>query len=139
MSSIYYWKNWRSQNFDFLKKKNLKKFTSFEEQKGTSYVWGNVYFGIIVFSCLSSTKPCLRFLLICFVREIKDLSEFLRKWGWFHGNQPRFLRNSDKFSRISWLKLKFQKIETRFWKSNYCNDINIFLSLEKPCTFFLAK
>ena len=29
------------------------------------------FFGIIVFSCLSSTKPCLRFLLICFDREIK--------------------------------------------------------------------
>ena len=36
-----------------------------------SYIRGNVYFGIIAFSCLSSTKPCLRFLLICFAREIK--------------------------------------------------------------------
>ena len=52
-------------------KGNLKKCTSFEEQKGTRYIQGNVYFGIIVFSCLSSTKPCLRFLLICFAREIK--------------------------------------------------------------------
>ena len=41
-----------------------------EEQKG-SYIRGNVYFGIIVFSCLSSTKSFLRFLLICFNREIK--------------------------------------------------------------------
>ena len=49
----------------------MKKCTSFEEQKGTRYIRGNVYFGIIVFSCLSSTKPCLRFLLICFAREIK--------------------------------------------------------------------
>ena len=49
----------------------MKKCTSFEEQKGTRYIRGNVYFGIIVFSCLSSTKPCLRFLLICFDREIK--------------------------------------------------------------------
>ena len=32
---------------------------------------GNVYFSIIVFGCLSSTNPCLRFLLICFAREIK--------------------------------------------------------------------
>ena len=29
------------------------------------------YFSIVIFSCLSSTKPCLRFLLNCFVREIK--------------------------------------------------------------------
>ena len=35
------------------------------------YIRGNVYFGIIAFSCLSSRKPCLIFLLICFAREIK--------------------------------------------------------------------
>ena len=28
-------------------------------------------FGIITFSCLSSTRSCFRFLLSCFVREIK--------------------------------------------------------------------
>ena len=44
---------------------------SFEEQKGTRYIRGKVYFGIIVFICLSSTKLCLRFLLICFALEIK--------------------------------------------------------------------
>ena len=49
----------------------LKTCTTFEEQKGTKYIPGNVYFGIITFSCLSSTKPCLRFLLICFDLEIK--------------------------------------------------------------------
>ena len=93
MSSICYWEKLTFSKLRFSQKENLKKCTSFEEQKGTRYVWGNVYFGIIVFSCLSSTK------------------------------------------------LKFQKTETRFcrWKSNYYNDINIFVSLEKPCTFFLAK
>ena len=50
----------------------MKKCTSFEEQKGTRYIRENVYFGIIIFSCLLSTKQCLRFLLNCFVREIKD-------------------------------------------------------------------
>ena len=30
-----------------------------------------VYFGIIVFSCLSSTKPCLRFLLIFLIGRSK--------------------------------------------------------------------
>ena len=55
----------------FYRKENLKKCTSFEEQKGTRYIRGNVYFGIIIFGCLSSTKSCLRFLLICFNREIK--------------------------------------------------------------------
>ena len=52
-------------------KENLKKCTSFEEQKSTRYIWENDCFGIIVFSCLSTTKLCLRFLLICFVWEIK--------------------------------------------------------------------
>ena len=49
----------------------MKKCTTFEKQKGTSYIQGNFYFGIIVLRCLSSTKQCLRFLLICFDREIK--------------------------------------------------------------------
>ena len=49
----------------------MKKCTSFEEQKSTRYIRGNVYFGLIVFSCFWSTKPCLKFLLICFAREIK--------------------------------------------------------------------
>ena len=45
----------------------MKKCTSFEEQKVTRYIREN----IIVFSYLSATKLCLRFLLNCFVREIK--------------------------------------------------------------------
>ena len=59
-------------NLRISRKENLKKCTSFEEQKGTRHIRGNVYFGIIVFSCLSSTKPYLRFLLICSLREIKE-------------------------------------------------------------------
>ena len=49
----------------------MKKCASFEEQKGTWYIRGNLYFEIITFRCLSSTKPCLRFHLSYFVREIK--------------------------------------------------------------------
>ena len=58
----------------------------------------------------------------------------IRKWGCFQEhNQP--------FPKYLSLKLKFQKTETHFcrWKSTGNNDINIFLSLENPCTFFLAK
>ena len=47
------------------------KCTSFKEQKGTRYIQGNVYFGIIVFNYFSSTKPCLRFFLTCFPWKIK--------------------------------------------------------------------
>ena len=53
------------------REENLKKCTMSEEQKDTKYIRGNVYFGIIVFSCLLSTKLYLRFLLICFDREIE--------------------------------------------------------------------
>ena len=62
------------------------------------------------------------------------LSEFLRKWGWFQGHNERFPKYLGE-------KLKFQKTKTRFcrWKSTDNNDINIFLSLENPCTFLLAK
>ena len=65
----------------------MKKCTTFEEQKRTRYICGNVYFGIIVFSCLLSTKPCLRFLLICFDQEIK---------GFYHSS----LRNDVDFMDI---------------------------------------
>ena len=52
-----------------------RKFEEMHEiwrAKRCKYIWENVYFGIIIFNCLSSTKQCLRFLLNCFVQEIKD-------------------------------------------------------------------
>ena len=49
----------------------MKKCTSFEGQKGTRYILRTLYFGITVFSYFPSTKPCVRFLLICFAWEIK--------------------------------------------------------------------
>ena len=67
-------KHLRLRKTDVLKtcrKENLKKCNSFEKQKGTRYIRENVYFGIIVFSCFSSTKIFLRFLLNCFVPEIQ--------------------------------------------------------------------
>ena len=62
------------------------------------------------------------------------LSEFLRKWGWFH-------RHNERFPKYLGQNLKFQKTETGFcrWKSTDNSDINIFLSLENLCTFLLAK
>ena len=41
-------KNWCSQNLskkEISQEENLKKCSSFEEQKGTKYIRGNVYFG----------------------------------------------------------------------------------------------
>ena len=57
------------------RKENLKKCTSFEKQKDTRYIRENLYLGIIIFSCLSSTKPCLRFLLNCFAWEMKGFCQ----------------------------------------------------------------
>ena len=62
-------------DFCFSQKENLKKCINFEEETGTSYIPGNVYFVIIVFCCLPSTKPCLRFLLTCFAQEIKGFCQ----------------------------------------------------------------
>ena len=45
---------------------------------------GKRLFGTIVFSCLSSTKPCLRFLLVCFAREIKGFYQI------YFGNEVDF-------------------------------------------------
>ena len=70
MSNIYDWKKLTCSKLWFSPKENLK-CVNFEEQKGTSYSRGDVYIGFIVFSCLSSAKACLRFLLNGFVREIK--------------------------------------------------------------------
>ena len=56
----------------FSRKENLRKCTNVEEQNDTRYIRINIYFGIIIFGCLSSINPCLRFLLIWFAREIKD-------------------------------------------------------------------
>ena len=54
------------------------------EEKTKRYIWENVSFGIIIFSCLSSTKSCLIFLLNCFVQEIKGFYQS------FLGNEVDF-------------------------------------------------
>ena len=71
MSNIYYWEKLTFSKLQFSRNENLKKYTNLEEQKGTRYIQGNNYIGTVIFSHLSSTKPHLRFLLNCFVREIQ--------------------------------------------------------------------
>ena len=82
----------------------MKKCTSFEEQKGTRYIWRNVYFGIIVFSCLSSTKSCLRFLLNHFAWEIKGFDQSpLRNEIDFRditNVSPNILTKNQKFKKL---------------------------------------
>ena len=75
MSKIYYWEKLmcsklvRKVNFSQRKFEEIH-YTSFEEQQ-VQGVQGNIYFGIIFFSCILSTKPSLGLLLMCFDREIK--------------------------------------------------------------------
>ena len=76
----------------------------------------------------------LIFILICFAREIK---------GFYQSS----LENEVDFRDIMNVspnildKIKISKTETWFcrWKSTDNNNINIFLPLENPCTFLLAK
>ena len=86
----------------------MKKCTSFEEQKGTRYIRGNVYFGIIVFSCLSSTRLCPRFLLICFARDIKGFYQSSL------GNEVDFRGIVNVFSNILAKDLNFKKLRQSF-------------------------
>ena len=60
-----------------LPERKFDEMGNFEKQGlfGITFIRDNVYIYIIVFSCLSSTKPCLRFLLNCFVREIKGFHQ----------------------------------------------------------------
>ena len=129
--NIYYW-----EKLTFSKpvgkvhfsERNLKKCTSFEEQKSTRYIWKNLYLPL---SFVYKTVTQISFKLFC-SGDKKILSEFLRKWGWFQGYNECFPK---------YLGEKFQKTETRSCrgKSTDNNNINIFLSLENPCTFLLAK
>ena len=105
MSNIYYWEKLAFSKFvgkEISQKENLKKCTSFEEQKGTNYTQGNVYFGIIVFNCFSSRELCLRYLLTCFAWEIKGFYQS------FLGNEVDF-RDIMNVSQISSLKIKISE------------------------------
>ena len=55
----------------FLGKKVWRTALALKSKKVQGIFGKNLYFDIIIFSCLSSTKLCLRLLLNCFVREIK--------------------------------------------------------------------
>ena len=59
------------QKSKFLEKKILRNSLDLKSKKGSRYIWKKLSFGITIFSCLSSTKPSLRFFLNCFVQEIK--------------------------------------------------------------------
>ena len=71
LSNIYYRETLTFSNFDFLEKKIWRNAPALKRKKVQGIFGETFIFGIIVFSCLSSTNLCLRFLLICFAGEIK--------------------------------------------------------------------
>ena len=89
---------------------DLKKCTSLEEKKGKRYIQGNIYFGIIVFNCLSTTKPCPRFVFICFAWEING---FLQSSS---GNEVDFREIMNISPNILAKNLNFKKLR-QFWRT----------------------
>ena len=88
-------------------------------------------------SFVYKTVSQISFSLFC-LGDKRLLSEFrkwdFRKWDWF-------LWHNERFSQISWLKIKIsKKLRNGFAdESNDYGDISIFLLLENPCTFLFAK
>ena len=71
MSNTYYWEKLTFSKLQFSWKENLKKCTSFEEQKDTRYVRGNVFLALsssAIFPLQNRVSDCL---LFCFAWEMK--------------------------------------------------------------------
>ena len=91
-----------------LSERKFEEMHYLSEKKGTRYIRGNIYFCIIVFSCYSSTKTCLRFLLICFAQEIE---------GFYHsslGNKVDFRDIMSVSPNILAKNKKFKKLRHSF-------------------------
>ena len=83
ISSIYYWEKLTFSKLQFSRKENLKKCTSFEEQKGTSHIWGNVFFFMSSAVFVHKTMSQISFNLIC-------SGDKRLLWGWFHWHNELF-------------------------------------------------
>ena len=138
MSNIYYWEK---VTFSKLVRKVNSSERKFEEMHflgrakrykvclGKRLFW-HYYLQLSFFHKIVSE---MSFNLFC-LGDKRLLSEFLREWDWFQGHNERFPKYP------GW-KLKIEKTEARFcrWENTDNNDINISLSLQNPCTFFLVK
>ena len=78
----------------FFRKGNVKKCNRFEEQDGKRLFWHHCFrLSQISFNLFCSGDKTL-------------LSEFLKKWGWFH-------RHNEQFAQIPWLKLRYGFVDER--------------------------
>ena len=111
------------------RKENFKKWTSFEDQKVQDI--------FEVFSCLLLTKPCLRFFLIWFAWEIKAFYRSSLE------NEVNFRDIMNASPNLNFKKRRYGFADQRALIT--MNDIapitmtRVFLSLENPCIFWLAK
>ena len=95
ISNMYYWEKLTFSKLGFSPKGNLKKCTSFEEQKGAKSIrgtgkhllWHYRYQLFFVYKSVSQ----ISFNLFCSGYK-KLLSEFLRKWDWFQGHNECFAK-----------------------------------------------
>ena len=105
MSNIYYWEKLTFSKLWFSWKENLRKCTTFEEQKSKRYVLGNVYISIVVLSYLSSTKLYLRFQLNCFLQQINGFyqSSFRNEvhFRYIMNVSLNILANNENFKKLS--------------------------------------
>ena len=110
--------------------KKLWRNTLALKSKKIHGIFGETFIFIIVFSCPSSKKPCLRFLFVCSAREIKGFYQSSV------GNEVDFRDIMNVSPNIFAKNQNFKKLRQFCrWKSTENHDINIFLSLENPCTF----
>ena len=128
MSNIYLWEKFTFLKLRFSRKENLRKCSNFEEQKRKRYIRGNLYIYIIVFSCLFSTKPCLRFLSNCFIQEIKGFCQSS------FGNEVDFRDMMNVSLNISAKNWNFKKLRHYF-----VNERAMIKTKLMSCTFLLAK
>ena len=135
MSNITIEKNVERLKRRFSRKENLKKCSSFERAKRYKIYSRKSLLRHYRLQLSFVYKTVFQIYSNLFCSGDKSLlSEFLRKWGWFHGHNERLPKYLGQ-------KLKLQKTETRFcrWMSNDFKDTNIFLSLETLVPFCLRK
>ena len=114
--------------------RNLQKCTSWRAKRHKVYLGKHLSWHYhLQLSFVYKTMSQISYNLFC-SGDKRLLSEFLRKWGWFH-------RHNEHFPKYIGWKLKFQKTETQFcrWKSTDYDNIMIPLSLESLVPFWLRK
>ena len=123
-------------NIWYSRRENLKKCTSFGEQKKVQGIFGGIYLQLpLVFSCFSSTKQCLRFHLIGFAWEIK---------GFYQSSleiEVDFTNILNNFPNILAKNWNFKKLRHGFLdeKAKITTTLISSCNWKILCTFLLAK